>query len=188
MFALYSKSKQLLFYSSRDSSTTAYITDGISKVFGLEVNVVNDEWHHIAIICKNDTQLVFVDGKLYLKLFEIVRLTSLNNMVISADYTVIDWNDYHTSGVIDNFIILNKALWDSNFTPPNYYFENKLYLTTTGGGEVYGISNKTFQKVTHDWNSLSYEEKISLFTSTNGKSATIDELKNINKFKVLFEK
>lgn len=137
VFSLYSKSKSLLFYSSREGSTTSYITDGYN-VYSLGVNVVNNEWHHIAIICKNDTQLIFVDGKLCLKLLETVRLTSLNNMVIGSSYTVIDSNDYHTNGIIDNFVILNKALWNSNFTPPNYYFKNnKLYMTDIGGGNIW---------------------------------------------------
>ena len=135
VFALYSESKQLLFYSSRNGSTTAYITDGISEVHSLEVNVVNNEWHHIAITCKNDTRLVFVDGKLCLELSETVLLTSLNNMCIGSDYTSIDLSDFHTSGVIDNFVILNKALWNSDFTPPNHYFTiiNHVYLSITGG-------------------------------------------------------
>ncbi len=135
VFALYSKSKQLLFYSSRYGSTTAYITDGVRYAYDLEVNVVNNEWHHIAITCKNDTQLVFVDGKLCLELSKAIILTSLNNMCIGTDYSSIDLSDFHTSGVIDNFVILNKALWNSNFTPPNHYFTNinQVYLSTTGG-------------------------------------------------------
>jgi hypothetical protein len=133
--ALYSKSKQLLFYTSRNGSTTAYITDAVSKIYDLGVNVVNNEWHHIAITYKNDTQLVFVDGKLCLELSETVRLTSLNNMCIGTDYDSVNLSNYHTSGVIDNFVILNKALWNSNFTPPNHYFTiiNQVYLSTTGG-------------------------------------------------------
>lgn len=184
--ALYSESKQLLFYSSRNSSTTAYITDGISKIHSLEVNVVNNEWHHIAITCKNDTQLVFVDGKLCLKLSETVLLTSLNNMCIGSDYSSIDLSDFHTSGVIDNFVILNKALWNSNFTPPDHYLTiiNQVYLSTTGG-RVYGMSNGTFQQLAPDWNTLSDEEKVALFTATNGETPTVDELKTIGKFKIL---
>lgn len=136
VFALYSESKQLLFYSSRLGSTTAYITDAVSKIYDLGVNVVNSEWHHIAITCKNDTQLVFVDGKLCLELSETVLLTSLNNMCIGSVYDCINLSDFHTSGVIDNFVILNKALWNSNFTPPHHYFTNinQVYLSTTGGG------------------------------------------------------
>lgn len=186
VFALYSESKQLLFYSSRNSSTTAYITDGISEVHSLEANVVNNEWHHIAITCKNDTQLVFVDGKLCLELSKAVILTSLNNMCIGSDYTSIDLSDFHTSGVIDNFVILNKALWNSDFTPPNHYFTiiNHVYLSFTGGA-VYGMSNGTFQQLAPDWNALSDEEKVALFTATNGETPTVDELKTIGKFKVL---
>jgi hypothetical protein len=184
--ALYSKSKQLLFYTSRDGSTTAYITDGVSKVYSLGVNVVNNEWHHIAITCKNDTQLVFVDGKLCLELSETVLLTSLNNMCIGSDYSSVNLSDFHTSGVIDNFVILNKALWNNNFTPPNHYFTiiNQVYLSTTVGA-VYGMSNGTFQQLAPDWNALSDEEKVALFTATNGETPTIDELKTIGKFKVL---
>ncbi len=183
--ALYSKSKQLLFYTYRDGSTTAYITDGVSKVYSLGVNVVNNEWHHIAITCKNDTQLVFVDGKLCLELSETVLLTSLNNMCIGSDYSSIALSDFHTSGVIDNFVILNKALWNSNFTPPNHYFTiiNQVYLSTTGA--VYGMSNGTFQQLAIDWNALSNEEKVALFTATNGETPTVDELKTIGKFKIL---
>ena len=186
VFALYSESKQLLFYSSRNGSTTAYITDGISKVYSLGVNVVNNEWHHIAITCKNDTQLVFVDGKLCLELSETVLLTSLNNMCIGSDYSSIDLSDFHTSGVIDNFVILNKALWNSNFTPPDHYLTiiNQVYLSTTGGA-VYGMSNGTFQQLAPDWNALSDEEKVALFTATNGETPTVDELKTIGKFKIL---
>lgn len=185
VFALYSESKQLLFYSYRDGSTTAYVTDGISKVYGLEVNVVNDEWHHIAIICKNDTQLVFVDGKLCLELSETVLLTSLNNMCIGSDYSSVNLSNFHTSGVIDNFVILNKALWNNNFTPPNHYFTiiNQVYLSTTGA--VYGMSNGTFQQLATDWDALSNEEKVALFTATNGETPTVDELKTIGKFKIL---
>ncbi len=185
VFALYSESKQLLFYSYRDGSTTAYITDGVSKVYSLGVNVVNNEWHHIAITCKNDTQLVFVDGKLCLELSETVLLTSLNNMCIGSDYSSIALSDFHTSGVIDNFVILNKALWNSNFTPPNHYFTiiNQVYLSTTGA--VYGMSNGTFQQLATDWNALSNEEKVALFTATNGETPTVDELKTIGKFKIL---
>ena len=185
VFAFYSESKQLLFYSYRDGSTTAYITDGVSKVYSLGVNVVNNEWHHIAITCKNDTQLVFVDGKLCLELSETVLLTSLNNMCIGSDYSSIALSDFHTSGVIDNFVILNKALWNSNFTPPNHYFTiiNQVYLSTTGA--VYGMSNGTFQQLATDWNALSNEEKVALFTATNGETPTIDELKTIGKFKIL---
>lgn len=186
VFALYSESKQLLFYSYRDGSTTAYITDGVSKVYSLGVNVVNNEWHHIAITCKNDTQLVFVDGKLCLELSETVLLTSLNNMCIGSDYSSVNLSDFHTSGVIDNFVILNKALWNNNFTPPNHYFTiiNQVYLSTTGGA-VYGMSNGTFQQLAPDWNALSDEEKVALFTATNGETPTIDELKTIGKFKIL---
>lgn len=185
VFALYSESKQLLFYSYRDGSTTAYITDGVSKVYSLGVNVVNNEWHHIAITCKNDTQLVFVDGKLCLELSETVLLTSLNNMCIGSDYSSVNLSDFHTSGVIDNFVILNKALWNNNFTPPNHYFTiiNQVYLSTTGA--VYGMSNGTFQQLAPDWNALSDEEKVALFTATNGETPTVDELKTIGKFKVL---
>ena len=185
VFAFYSESKQLLFYSYRDGSTTAYITDGVSKVYSLGVNVVNNEWHHIAITCKNDTQLVFVDGKLCLELSETVLLTSLNNMCIGSDYSSIALSDFHTSGVIDNFVILNKALWNSNFTPPNHYFTiiNQVYLSTTGA--VYGMSNGTFQQLATDWNALSNEEKVALFTATNGETPTVDELKTIGKFKIL---
>ena len=185
VFAFYSESKQLLFYSYRDGSTTAYITDGVSKVYSLGVNVVNNEWHHIAITCKNDTQLVFVDGKLCLELSETVLLTSLNNMCIGSDYSSIALSDFHTSGVIDNFVILNKALWNSNFTPPNHYFTiiNQVYLSTTGA--VYGMSNGTFQQLAPDWNALSDEEKVALFTATNGETPTVDELKTIGKFKIL---
>nr|DAP83023.1 MAG TPA: Concanavalin A-like lectin/glucanase superfamily protein [Caudoviricetes sp.] len=185
VFALYSESKQLLFYSYRDGSTTAYITDGVSKVYSLGVNVVNNEWHHIAITCKNDTQLVFVDGKLCLELSETVLLTSLNNMCIGSDYSSIALSGFHTSGVIDNFVILNKALWNSNFTPPNHYFTiiNQVYLSTTGA--VYGMSNGTFQQLATDWNALSNEEKVALFTATNGETPTVDELKTIGKFKIL---
>lgn len=186
VFALYSESKQLLFYSYRDGSTTAYITDGVSKVYNLGVNVVNNEWHHIAITCKNDTQLVFVDGKLCLELSETVLLTSLNNMCIGSDYSSVNLSDFHTSGVIDNFVILNKALWNNNFTPPNHYFTiiNQVYLSTTGGA-VYGMSNGTFQQLAPDWNALSDEEKVALFTATDGETPTIDELKTIGKFKIL---
>ena len=185
VFAFYSESKQLLFYSYRDGSTTAYITDGVSKVYSLGVNVVNNEWHHIAITCKNDTQLVFVDGKLCLELSETVLLTSLNNMCIGSDYSSIALSDFHTSGVIDDFVILNKALWNSNFTPPNHYFTiiNQVYLSTTGA--VYGMSNGTFQQLATDWNALSNEEKVALFTATNGETPTVDELKTIGKFKIL---
>ena len=185
VFAFYSESKQLLFYSYRDGSTTAYITDGVSKVYSLGVNVVNNEWHHIAITCKNDTQLVFVDGKLCLELSETVLLTSLNNMCIGSDYSSVNLSDFHTSGVIDNFVILNKALWNSNFTPPNHYFTiiNQVYLSTTGA--VYGMSNGTFQQLATDWNALSNEEKVALFTATNGETPTVDELKTIGKFKIL---
>ena len=185
VFAFYSESKQLLFYSYRDGSTTAYITDGVSKVYSLGVNVVNNEWHHIATTCKNDTQLVFVDGKLCLELSETVLLTSLNNMCIGSDYSSIALSDFHTSGVIDNFVILNKALWNSNFTPPNHYFTiiNQVYLSTTGA--VYGMSNGTFQQLATDWNALSNEEKVALFTATNGETPTVDELKTIGKFKIL---
>ena len=183
--ALYSKSKQLLFYTSRNGSTTAYITDAVSKIYNLGVNVVNNEWHHIAITYKNDTQLVFVDGKLCLELSETVRLTSLNNMCIGTDYNSVNLSNYHTSGVIDNFVILNKALWNSNFTPPNHYFtiNNQVYLSTTG--TVYSMSNGTFQQLAPDWNALSDEEKVALFTATNGETPTIDELKTIGKFKIL---
>ena len=185
VFALYSESKQLLFYSYRNGSTTAYVTDGVSKIYDLEVNVVNNEWHHIAITCKNDTQLVFVDGKLCLELSETVLLTSLNNMCIGSDYSSIALSDFHTSGVIDNFVILNKALWNSNFTPPNHYFTiiNQVYLSTTGA--VYGMSNGTFQQLATDWDALSNEEKVALFTATNGETPTVDELKTIGKFKIL---
>lgn len=186
VFALYSESKQLLFYSSRNGSTTAYITDAVSKIYDLGVNVVNSEWHHIAITYKNDTQLVFVDGKLCLELSETVRLTSLNNMCIGSVYDSIDLSDFHTTGVIDNFVILNKALWNNNFTPPNHYFTiiNQVYLSTTGGA-VYGMSNGTFQQLAPDWNALSDEEKVAIFTATNGETPTIDELKTIGKFKIL---
>ncbi len=186
VFALYSESKQLLFYSYRNGSTTAYVTDGVSKIYDLEVNVVNNEWHHIAITCKNDTQLVFVDGKLCLELSETVLLTSLNNMCIGSDYSSVNLSDFHTSGVIDNFVILNKALWNNNFTPPNHYFTiiNQVYLSTTVGA-VYGMSNGTFQQLAPDWNALSDEEKVALFTATNGETPTIDELKTIGKFKIL---
>lgn len=185
VFALYSESKQLLFYSSRNGSSTAYITDGVSNVHSLGVNVVNNEWHHIAITCKNDTQLVFVDGKLCLELSETVLLTSLNNMCIGSDYSSVNLSDFHTSGVIDNFVILNKALWNNNFTPPNHYFTiiNQVYLSTAGA--VYGMSNGTFQQLAPDWNALSDKEKVALFTATNGETPTIDELKTIGKFKIL---
>ena len=47
------------------------------------------------------------------------------------------------------------------------------------------MSNGTFQQLAPDWNALSDEEKVALFTATNGETPTIDELKTIGKFKVI---
>lgn len=47
------------------------------------------------------------------------------------------------------------------------------------------MSNGTFQQLAPDWNALSDEEKVALFTATNGETPTIDELKTIGKFKIL---
>lgn len=63
-----------------------------------------------------------------------------------------------------------------------YIDNNRVYLSTTG---VYGMSNGTFQQLAPDWNALSDEEKVALFTATNGETPTVDELKTIGKFKVI---
>lgn len=47
------------------------------------------------------------------------------------------------------------------------------------------MSNGTFQQLAPDWNALSDEEKVALFTATNGETPTVDELKTIGKFKIL---
>ena len=47
------------------------------------------------------------------------------------------------------------------------------------------MSNGIFQQLAPDWNVLSDDEKVALFTATNGETPTIAELKTIGKFRVL---
>lgn len=70
-----------------------------------------------------------------------------------------------------------------------WFIENcskKLYsIVDTSNETVYGMNNNVFTKLTDKWSTLNDDEKVSLFDSTNSKTATIEDLSKIGKFKIL---
>jgi hypothetical protein len=81
--------------------------------------------------------------------------------------------------MIDDFCILDTALWTDSFTPPMGYLTLKstVYLT---GQEAWGIDGSgNFAKLNNDYSAMTSAEKIAMFDATAGQVPTIAQLKTL---------
>lgn len=109
----YQGNYNLFILSSNGRDWTLFYPNYTSAAGILSLN----EWHHIAIVRKDEECKRFHDGKLVLtQNFNNATIQCGNPFSISAN-----------SCYLDDFRISDKAIYVSNFTPKQYFLKNIIY-------------------------------------------------------------
>ncbi|PJI09331.1 MULTISPECIES: Ig-like domain-containing protein [Clostridium] len=155
------------------------IGNGSSWTYGMETgenSVSFNTWHHFALVRKDSSLSIYLDGT-NIKTLNIGTVNILNpNSKITIGYA--PWFSSHLTGNIDEFRISNIARWTSNFTPPTNSYNNVLAtgitLNKTTDSLTLGQTGNTDQltaKVTPD----DTTNKAVKWTSSDKSIATVDE-------------
>ena len=176
---------RLLAKDNNLSISNAYIsTDAAhSSTRVVSAKTTNDgNWHHIAIVKDTANQIkLYVDGE-----YQGYTTYGMTTNIIASDVFTIGGHRLESTntsllydGLIDDFCIIDTALWTGNFTPPSGYlsFNSVIYIA---GQEAWGIdSNGDFAKLNNNYSTMTDAQKIAMFEATARQMPTITQLKTL---------
>jgi hypothetical protein len=156
---------------------------------------VDSIWHHVAIVRKNAVTRIFRDG------VQTASDTAFSNRSFNWAYNANFYigvgatSDpaYPFAGAIDDFVVIDEALWDTEFTPPTTYLADSITVSGTiivsQPGEAWSLVDGIFTKVGENWPVLTDNEKLALFAVAAGEMPTLPDLAALNSpFTVLAQK
>lgn len=95
--------------------------------------VSNSNWNYIALVNHDNYQYYFINGIL------VERMQSIYSYLYSVGYSGFNGDGTRNTGLIDDFIIVDEALWTSNFKPPTSYLFNNNNSFFENNDNIYGI-------------------------------------------------
>ena len=97
---------------------------------------LNNTWTNYCICGKNEIASVYINGKKFID--APYKNIKLNDYVGFAYYSNGDNVHRHVTGYWDDICIIDRCLFDGEFTPPNHYLCPDLYKLIDEEENVYG--------------------------------------------------
>jgi hypothetical protein len=155
---------------------------------------VDNIWRHVAIVRKNTVTRIFRDG--VITATNTSFSTNSFNWAYHSNFYIGGGaptsTSYPFAGAIDDFVVVDEAVWDEGFDPPTSYldaflFGRKMIYVVQSSQNAYVVSGGVFAKVADDWADEDDAGKIALFdvADVNAEAALTDLATLGGPFKVL---